>query len=57
MVSSLPSNKGYQDVVLSTGTSLKWVMNNIDRFKNKDIYTLPLWGMSEKKNKKFFKPI
>ena len=25
----------------------------IDRFKNKDIYTLPLWGMKEKENKNF----
>ena len=27
-------------------------MNNIERFKNKDIFTLPLWGMSEKKKQK-----
>ena len=48
----LPSNKGHDNVILSTGTSLKWVMNNIERFKKKDIYTLPLWGMSEKQKQK-----
>ncbi len=48
----LPSNKGHESVILSTGTSLKWVMNNIERFKKKDIYTLPLWGMSEKQKQK-----
>ena len=48
----LPSNKGHENVILSTGTSLKWVMNNIERFKKKDIYTLPLWGMSEKQKQK-----
>ncbi len=48
----LPSNKGREDIVLSTGTSLKWVMNNIERFKNKDIFTLPLWGIGEKKKQR-----
>ena len=50
----LPSNKGYQDIVLSTGGSLHWIKNNLDRFKNKDIYTLPLWGMKEKEKQKFY---
>ena len=40
--------------MLSTGTSLKWIMNNIERFKNKDIFTLPLWGMVKKRNKGLF---
>ena len=48
----LTLNKGHENVVLSTGTSLKWVMNNIERFKNKDIFTLPIWGMSEKKKQR-----
>ena len=48
----LPLNEGNENIVLSTGTSLKWVMNNIERFKNKDIFTLPLWGMSEKKKQR-----
>ncbi|RPH04011.1 MAG: transketolase [Alphaproteobacteria bacterium TMED93] len=48
----LSLNKGHENVVLSTGTSLKWVMNNIERFKNKDIFTLPIWGMSEKKKQR-----
>ncbi len=48
----LPSNKGHENVILSTGTSLKWIMNNIENFKNKDIFTMPLWGMSEKQKQK-----
>ncbi|MDC3024398.1 transketolase [Alphaproteobacteria bacterium] len=51
---SLPSNKGYQDIVLSTGGSLHWIKNNMSKFKNKDIYTLPIWGMKEKENQKFY---
>ena len=29
-------------------------MNNIERFKNKDIFTLPLWGIGEKKKQGLF---
>ena len=50
----LPTNKGYQDIILSTGGSLQWIKKNVNKFKNKDIYTLPLWGMKEKKNQNSF---
>jgi transketolase len=50
----LPNNKGHHDIILSTGTSLQWIKNNIDKFRNKDIYTLPLWGMKEKGKQKYY---
>ncbi len=50
----LPTNKGHQDIILSTGGSLRWVLKNIDRFNNRDIYTIPLWGMKEKEKQKVF---
>ena len=50
----LSTNKGHQDIILSTGGSLRWVLKNIDRFNNRDIYTIPLWGMKEKEKQKLF---
>lgn len=50
----LPTNKGYLDIILSTGGSLKWIMNNLSKFRKKDVYTLPLWGMKEKEKQSSF---
>ncbi len=50
----LSSNKGFEDIILSTGSSLQWVMKNIHRFKKKDIYTVPVWGMHEKVKQKTY---
>ena len=52
----LRSNKGFEEIILSTGASLQWVMKNFKKFKNKDVYTVPIWGMRDKeKQKKYSK--
>ncbi len=40
----LNNNKGIDEVILSTGTALQWLLKNRVNFINKDIYTLPIWG-------------
>ena len=48
------NNKGIDEVILSTGTALQWVLKNRKKFSNKDIYTLPLWGANFKDSQKYF---
>ena len=45
----LKDNTGTEEVVLSTGTALQWIMQNKKKFFNKDIYTIPIWGAKYKK--------
>ena len=50
----LKNNKGVDEVILSTGTALQWVLKNKEKFINKDIYTLPIWGANLKDYQKKF---
>ena len=45
----LKDNTGTEEVILSTGTALQWIMQNKKNFHNKDIFTIPIWGAKHKK--------
>ena len=44
----IEGNQGNDEIFLSTGTSLQWLKTKKTLIKDKDIYTLPIWGMKEK---------
>lgn len=45
----LKDNTGTEEIILSTGTALQWIMQNKKKFYNKDIFTIPVWGAKYKK--------
>ena len=45
----LKDNTGNEEIILSTGTALQWIMQNKKKFYNKDIFTIPVWGAKYKK--------
>ncbi len=45
----LKDNTGNEEIILSTGTALQWIMQNKKKFYNKDIFTIPIWGAKYKK--------
>ena len=49
----LKDNTGTEEVILSTGTALQWIMQNKKKFYNKDIFTIPVWGAKHKKQIEF----
>ena len=48
----LSDNKGTDEIILSTGTALQWVLKNKKKFIKKDIYTIPIWGANFKGSQK-----
>ena len=50
----LNDNKGIEEIILSTGTALQWVLKNKNKFSGKDIYTIPIWGANFKDSQKHF---
>ena len=50
----LKDNTGNEEIILSTGTALQWIMQNKKKFYNKDIFTIPVWGAKYKKEQPEF---